>query len=78
MDINEKVLFYQEMLTPTELLKKYPHCGLGVEDIGRLIRMGICIGVPLHRKSGGCIVSEKYFARFIELREQLRKEFEDE
>lgn len=78
MDIEEKVRFYQEMLTPTELLKKYPQSGFGVEDIGRLIRMGICIGVPLHRKSGGCIVSEKYFVRFLELREQLKKEFEDE
>ena len=77
MDTNEKVKFYQEMLTPTELLKLYPHCGLGVEDIGRLIRMGICIGVPLHRKSGGCIVSVKYFERFLELREQLKNEFEE-
>lgn len=78
MDIEEKIKFYQEMLTPTELLKKFPTCGLGVEDIGRLIRMGVCIGVPLHKKSGGCIVSVKYFERFLELREQLKKEFEDE
>lgn len=76
MDIEKKLKLYQEMLTPTEIIRRYPDCGLTAEDIGRLIRMGVFIGVPIHRKSGGCIVSEHFFCRFLELRETLKTEFE--
>ena len=76
MDINEKIKFYQEMITPSEVIRMHPDCGLTAEDIGRLIRMGVYIGVPINRKSGGCIVSPAFFVRFLELRAQLKNEFE--
>jgi|GEM_PF-6570110 hypothetical protein len=70
--------FYQSLKTPTEIVKMFPGCGLTVEDIGRLIRMGFKFGIPLQRKAGGCLVSVQIFVKFLELRESLNGELENE
>lgn len=67
--------FYQSLKTPTEIVKMFPGCGLTVEDIGRLIRMGVELGIPLKKTSGGCLVCVEMFEKFLEMRDALSAEF---
>ena len=68
MKQKEHTICKNELLTPTELLKKH-ECDLTAHQIGHLLSCDIVKGFKL---SKGCVVYEQSFLKLLEYREQVK------
>lgn len=69
MKQNEHTICKNELLTPTELLKKYECDDLTAHQIGHLLSCDVVKGFKL---SKGCVVYEQSFLRLLEYRNKVR------